>query len=827
MNNLRAHLIKTLWRGIDPFDHVLGGKETLDLQGWGSQHRFLTDSIEEVRPSIVVEIGVWKGGSTITMASQMKKLGIPGVVIAVDTWLGAWDHWINDLWFNELRIKAGYPTLFQQFSANVRESGLKDYVLPLPLDSVNAARVLEKFNLRPEVIHIDAGHDYAAVSSDLNHWWPALKPGGVLIGDDYREGNNWPDVKRAFDDFFLVLGLTPIENTNDKCRVRKIRDREIKGYSALTQSSTAEVALSVSRWREAHRIEFTRLSEDSTSTASDLVRSYIKFSGPIWPAIRQVIQKRIVELSGQKWRSGLIFGQDHEISDLYLEENCPDFKGAFLKPASIDDFRSFCLLEKSNNEYQTDVLTGVLNHRLGKPTRPALHLYEAPENLSLFISPIGYQLFSMESDVYWSQASTRSYGRTVLNSDQIEVDRPVVIIQDIFEGSNYSHFLLDWASRVCLLIESDIIDISGCLFVLGGIPDSFHELVLNRVCGMYGLDRAQFIFPEREAVWRIRCPVYFFSDQKIEIMHPVHMAHTKSMRALRQLARGINIGSGKIKRVYISRSDTPLRRLANEHEVWPALQKRGFQMIRLSDLPLKRQISIIRGATHIVSPHGMGLTHIALHQHKPTIIELHNPEIGTDAYAFVGKALGFDYHALIGFDIGTVGHDYCIPCQQIETLLDELGVCPDPELANRSLLQPSGWQPGVQSQRSSATQEIPPPFPGSIILKHVRDDVTATLDNNVGWWRVDGLFEGAVYAGSCQVWIPANYKGAGVFLASGPELVRPAVIAADMSRREQWQPISISGTCQDGWMNLILRLDAVSGDTVYSSCWTLAPGRTS
>jgi predicted O-methyltransferase YrrM len=41
-----------------------------------------------LRPSIV-EIGVWKGSSVITLASKMKELNLDGVVIAVDTWLGA------------------------------------------------------------------------------------------------------------------------------------------------------------------------------------------------------------------------------------------------------------------------------------------------------------------------------------------------------------------------------------------------------------------------------------------------------------------------------------------------------------------------------------------------------------------------------------------------------------------------------------------------------------------------------------------------------------------------------------------------------------------
>jgi capsular polysaccharide biosynthesis protein len=67
-------------------------------------------------------------------------------------------------------------------------------------------------------------------------------------------------------------------------------------------------------------------------------------------------------------------------------------------------------------------------------------------------------------------------------------------------------------------------------------------------------------------------------------------------------------------------------------------------------MPLLEQISLVRGADIIVAPHGMGLTHIAFHNGKPLIIELHNTCIGSDSYAFMAHALGFKYHAIMGKD---------------------------------------------------------------------------------------------------------------------------------------------------------------------------------
>ena len=96
LNPTRQMLIDRLWRGNDPFRGFPWNLFDYDLQGWNSQHAYLKDTITSLRPSIIVEIGVWKGGSTVFMANAAKALGLPSVVIAVDTWLGSSEHWLTD-----------------------------------------------------------------------------------------------------------------------------------------------------------------------------------------------------------------------------------------------------------------------------------------------------------------------------------------------------------------------------------------------------------------------------------------------------------------------------------------------------------------------------------------------------------------------------------------------------------------------------------------------------------------------------------------------------------------------------------------------------------
>jgi predicted O-methyltransferase YrrM len=215
----RKEIIGKIWNGHEPFRDDGLQADRVDYQGWASDHPYLDAAIDELAPKVVIEVGVWKGGSTMVMARRIKEAGLCGVIIAVDTWLGAWDHWLQPQWFGDLQFDGGYPTLFQTFVANICDSDLQDYVVPLPLDSANAAHVIKARALRPNVLHIDAAHDYASVLSDLKLWWPLLQDGGILIGDDYHpSGNTWREVRAAFHDFFHT---TQLENQGGKCRIRK------------------------------------------------------------------------------------------------------------------------------------------------------------------------------------------------------------------------------------------------------------------------------------------------------------------------------------------------------------------------------------------------------------------------------------------------------------------------------------------------------------------------------------------------------------------------------------------------------------------------------
>lgn len=223
--SMRRRILDQLFFGRDPLQDFPAGRHATDLQGWHSQHPYLTRAITEGLPAVVVEVGVWKGASVVTMAREIQRLKLDAFVIAIDTWLGSSEHYLWEKFLPDLDFEFGYPRLYQKFAANIVNEGLRDFVVPLPLDSINGFQLLKAKAIRPDVLHIDAGHDYLSVMADLKAWWPQLMPGGVLIGDDYFRPligpGKWPEVRQAFDDFFAATPRTSFEHGDGKCYVRK------------------------------------------------------------------------------------------------------------------------------------------------------------------------------------------------------------------------------------------------------------------------------------------------------------------------------------------------------------------------------------------------------------------------------------------------------------------------------------------------------------------------------------------------------------------------------------------------------------------------------
>ena len=101
------------------------------------------------------------------------------------------------------------------------------------------------------------------------------------------------------------------------------------------------------------------------------------------------------------------------------------------------------------------------------------------------------------------------------------------------------------------------------------------------------------------------------------------------------------------KKFFIDRSDAKsnhshLRRIINEEEVKKRLIKKGFSIIKLSDLSFKDQVSLFNNATEIVGLHGAGFANLTFCKPNTFILEL-KPATAGFMYSNLAKQLKLNY----------------------------------------------------------------------------------------------------------------------------------------------------------------------------------------
>lgn len=207
--------------GSDPYESFPTDQFPADEgerpDGWGARHWIFEEVLRSHRPSLIIEVGSWKGASAIQMGLLCKDLALDAAIICVDTWLGSPEHVLKPRFSVSLRRRWGYPQLYHNFLANVIKWKCDDMVVPFPNTSENAAVVFGRKGLKADVIYIDAAHEYEAVLRDFQIYWELLEDGGYLIGDDYI---SWEGVTRAADEFAQMV-KSPLVGGKGKFVIRK------------------------------------------------------------------------------------------------------------------------------------------------------------------------------------------------------------------------------------------------------------------------------------------------------------------------------------------------------------------------------------------------------------------------------------------------------------------------------------------------------------------------------------------------------------------------------------------------------------------------------
>ena len=177
-------------------------------------------------------------------------------------------------------------------------------------------------------------------------------------------------------------------------------------------------------------------------------------------------------------------------------------------------------------------------------------------NVDIIVDPFFYQVFNEDDNCYWPSAAPRPVSKSYIKrSKKRMIQCEIVIVQDLFYGDNFAHFLFDHITRIGHFIEANPSLKSDVVFVLGGAPTRFHSLLLECISTIYSLPSGVFFFPTHTEILRVVGRVHWFSDQVVHKAHPAQCAHPKSIELIKQIGRRLELPGESFRKVYISRLD--------------------------------------------------------------------------------------------------------------------------------------------------------------------------------------------------------------------------------------------------------------------------------
>lgn len=166
-------------------------KITNPIQGWltTNEGELLYDLAEQSN-GLIVELGSWKGKSSIWLAKGCKNF------------ITCIDHFEGD---DGTLKKFGKTNTFSEFLQNIEKCNVKNKIQIIIADTKSAVNGFKNNSI--SLLYIDTAHDYKNVKEEYNQWIDKIKDDGIIVFHDVfgidKNESNWPDVQKVF---FEIIG---------------------------------------------------------------------------------------------------------------------------------------------------------------------------------------------------------------------------------------------------------------------------------------------------------------------------------------------------------------------------------------------------------------------------------------------------------------------------------------------------------------------------------------------------------------------------------------------------------------------------------------------
>lgn len=215
--------------------------------------------------------------------------------------------------------------------------------------------------------------------------------------------------------------------------------------------------------------------------------------------------------------------------------------------------------------------------------------------------------------------------------------------------SHYFHFMFDRLPRLYYLLNRFGIGREHITVLTNtGLPP-FQRDIYRFIQRSH--PNIQFVAVPPNERWRIRHLLHVDDYQPIKrtLAGPQLLDW---MRALIFDGYGIAHEAVADRRIYVSRNDTPRRRVANESELLPVLARYGFEVVAPGTSSFRDQVALFASAEAIAGPHGAGLTNILFAGKSAKVLEFFPVNAIRNTYFLLSVSLGQTHRALIGGEGG-------------------------------------------------------------------------------------------------------------------------------------------------------------------------------
>jgi MMP 1-O-methyltransferase len=146
---------------------------------------------------VIVEIGSWKGKSTVWLAKGVEVSGKTTVIYAIDPHTGSPEHQKDNakVW------------TFDEFQSNIRKAGVESLIKPIIKFSAEAVTHIQN---PIELLFIDGAHEYDAVLEDYELYAPLVCEGGFIAFHD----TPWPGVDQLMGEVLPCDGFKNVYFTD-------------------------------------------------------------------------------------------------------------------------------------------------------------------------------------------------------------------------------------------------------------------------------------------------------------------------------------------------------------------------------------------------------------------------------------------------------------------------------------------------------------------------------------------------------------------------------------------------------------------------------------